>query len=53
MGEAAEVLEDAGVVVVQALVLVDRSGGLAADRLAALGVPFVSLLEPSDLGVDT
>jgi orotate phosphoribosyltransferase len=53
MGEAAEVLEDAGVEVVQALVLVDRSGGLAADRLAAVGVPFVSLLEPSDLGVDT
>ena len=53
MGEAIEVLQDAGIEVVQALVLVDRSDGAAADRLAARGVPLVSLLVPSDLGVDT
>lgn len=51
MSDAIEVLQDAGVDVVQAVVLVDRSDGAAADRLAALDVPLVSLLEPNDLGV--
>lgn len=51
MGEAIAVLQEAGVEVVQAIVLVDRSDGAAAARLAALGVPLVSLLEPADLGV--
>lgn len=53
MGDAIEVLQAAGVVVVQAIVLVDRSGGAAATRLAQLGVPLISLLEPEDLGVGT
>jgi orotate phosphoribosyltransferase len=51
MGDAIEVLQAVGVDVVQAVVLVDRSDGAAADRLAALAVPLVSLLEPRDLGV--
>ncbi len=51
MGEAIEVLQEAGVDVVQAVVLVDRSGGAAATRLAELDVPLISLLEPADLGV--
>lgn len=51
MAEAIEVLLDEGVEVIQAVVLVDRSGGAAGDRLASLGVPLVSLLVPADLGV--
>lgn len=51
MGEAIEVLQEAGIDVVQAIVLLDRSGGVAAARLAALRVPLISLLEPADLGV--
>jgi orotate phosphoribosyltransferase len=51
MGKAIEALREAGVEVLQAIVLVDRSGGAAATRLAALGVSLVSLLEPRDLGV--
>ena len=51
MAAAAEVLRSEGVDVVQAIVLVDRSAGAAGTRLAALDVPLVSLLIPSDLGV--
>ncbi len=51
MAEAVEVLRREGVDVVQAIVLVDRSSGAAAASLAALEVPLVSLLVPSDLGV--
>ncbi len=53
MGEAIEILQTAGVEVIQAVVLVDRSSGAAAGRLATLGVPLISLLEPADLGVGT
>lgn len=51
MAEAAEVLQAEGVDVVQAMVLVDRSRGAAASRLAALDIPLTSLLVPADLGV--
>ena len=53
MAEAVEVLQGEGIEVVQAIVLVDRSSGAAARRLKALGVPLVSLLTPTDLGVST
>jgi orotate phosphoribosyltransferase len=52
MSEAVEILESAGLVVVQAVVLVDRSGGAAARLMGARGIPFVALLQPSDLGMD-
>lgn len=51
MAQAIEVLQSEGVAVIQAIVLVDRSFGAAGQRLGALGVPLVSLLTPSDLGV--
>ena len=51
LSEAVEVLVGAGLRVVQAVAVVDRSGGAAAERLAALSVPFVSLVSPADLGV--
>ena len=49
--EAVEVLTDAGIVVVQAISLVDRSQGGAARRIGGRGIPFVGLLSPLDLGV--
>ncbi len=49
--EAIAVLRDAGIEVVQALVLVDRSGGAAAERCAELGVPFSAVILPADLGI--
>jgi orotate phosphoribosyltransferase len=49
--EAAGVLGAAGVDVIQAVVLVDRSNGLVAERTRRLGIPFVALLTPDDLGV--
>ena len=45
------VLQDAGYNVVQALVVVDRSDGAAAERCRQLGVPFTAVLHPADLGV--
>jgi orotate phosphoribosyltransferase len=50
--EAAEVLTAAGVAVIQGVALVDRSDGLVARRMQPLGIPFVALLTPADLGVD-
>lgn len=50
--EAADVLEEAGVKIVQAISVVDRSGGAVRDRLAARGIPFKGLVLPADLGVD-
>ena len=49
--EVVEVLGAAGIAVVQAVVLVDRSGGEVADAFAARGIPYVALLVPADLGV--
>lgn len=52
LAEAIAVLADEGIEVAEAVVLVDRSDGAAATRLAALGVPFRSLIEPEDLGIE-
>lgn len=49
--EAAEVATAEGLEVIQVIALVDRSGGRAAARFAATGVPYRALVEPSDLGV--
>ncbi len=49
--EAIEVLIDAGIEVVQAIALVDRSGGAVGARLAEAGIPYRPLITPEDLGV--
>lgn len=50
--EAIEALRDSGVDVVKAVALVDRSGGAAGRRVEALGIPYVALVTPQDLGVE-
>ncbi len=50
--EATAVAEAEGLQVVQAVALVDRSGGQAAEAFAAKGIPYIALVTPSDLGVD-
>ncbi|MGD2051899.1 MAG: orotate phosphoribosyltransferase [Acidimicrobiia bacterium] len=52
MTEAVDVLRQSGIDVAQAIVVVDRSGGAAGRRLAGLDVPLVTLVTPSDLGVE-
>jgi len=52
MASAVKALQEEGVEVVQAIVLVDRSSGAAGKLLATLGVPFVAILIPQDLGVE-
>jgi orotate phosphoribosyltransferase len=49
--ESIRVLREAGITVVQALVVVDRSDGVAGERCAELGVPFSAVIVPSDLGI--
>ena len=49
--EATVVAEAEGLEVIQAVALVDRSGGLAAAAFAARDIPYVALVTPSDLGV--
>lgn len=49
--EAIEALRDADVSVVKAVSLVDRSDGATAARVEALGIPYVALVTPADLGV--
>ena len=49
--ESIEVLQDAGIEIAQAVTLIDRSDGAVADRLAGLGIPFVAVVTPADLGV--
>jgi len=50
--EALDVLAAEDIVVVQAVVLVDRSEGRVSARFTQLGIPFVALIQPSDLGVE-
>jgi orotate phosphoribosyltransferase len=50
--EAADALVEAGIPIVQAIAVVDRSGGKVHELLADRGIPFRALVEPSDLGVD-
>ncbi|MCP3976288.1 MAG: orotate phosphoribosyltransferase [bacterium] len=49
--ESITVLQEAGIDVVQALVVVDRSNGEAGRRCAELGVPFTAVILPADLGI--
>ncbi len=50
--EAIEALVESGVEVVKAIALVDRSGETTRDRVEALGIPYVALVTPADLGVE-
>ena len=50
--ESIEVMAEAGLRVVQAICLVDRSGGEAERRCADRGVPFLAVVTPHDLGVE-
>lgn len=49
--EAIEVARGEGLIVVQAVALVDRSGGVVEERIAKMGVPYTAIVDPSDLGV--
>lgn len=49
--EAIEVAVTSGLEVVQAIALVDRSGGIVRERVAAAGVRYQALITPSELGV--
>lgn len=49
--EAARYLIGEGFRIAQAIALVDRSGGAAAEKFARLGIAHVSLVLPADLGV--
>ncbi len=49
--EAAKAAIDGGLDIVQAVTLVDRSEGAALKNFDALGIPYVALVTPDDLGV--
>jgi orotate phosphoribosyltransferase len=49
--EAIDTLTAAGVEVVQAVALVDRSDGAVARGAERRGVPYIALVNPADLGV--
>ncbi|HEY5889630.1 MAG TPA: orotate phosphoribosyltransferase [Acidimicrobiia bacterium] len=49
--EATDIAESAGLIVSQAIALVDRSNGVARQRFADRGIDHVALVEPADLGV--
>lgn len=50
--EAAEAATAGGLNVVQAVALVDRSGGRAGEAFAEHSIPYVALILPADLGVN-
>jgi len=51
MAEAVDVLVAAGIDVLGAVTVVDRSQGRAAERLAGRGIGLTALVTPADLGV--
>lgn len=51
--EAIDALRAEGVVVVNAVAIVDRSSGRTAAAMDRLGVPYVGLFGPLDLGVES
>jgi orotate phosphoribosyltransferase len=52
MVEAIEVARESGLDIVHALSVIDRSGGVAAERLEGLGVRYRPIITPADLGVE-
>lgn len=53
MIEAVGAATEAGLEVVQAIALVDRSGGRVAEVFAARAIPYLALAVPEDLGVSS
>jgi len=53
LAEAIEALRVEGVYVAKAVAIVDRSGEATARRMQELGVPYVALVTPVDLGVES
>ncbi len=51
--DAAEYLLHQGFEIGQAIALVDRSGGKARENFAAIGIDYLAIIVPSDLGVTT
>ena len=51
LAEAVDVAAGHGLVVLQAVALVDRSGGAAGKLIAERQVPYVALVLPEDLGI--
>jgi orotate phosphoribosyltransferase len=49
--EAHEAAVDAGLDIIQAICLVDRSDGRVADGMARRSIPYTALFTPADLGV--
>ena len=52
MVEAIGAAREAGLEIVHALALIDRSGGAAAERMTPLGVSYSAIITPADLGVE-
>ena len=52
MLEALDLAVASGLQVVQAIALVDRSGGRVQERVAKTGVRYLALVTPQDLGVE-
>ena len=50
--DALEVAVTSGLQVVQVIALVDRSGGVAQERVVGAGFPYQALVTPEDLGVE-
>ena len=50
--EAIDVVRDAGIGVVQAVAVVDRSDGVVAARMREADIPYMALVVPADLGVE-
>ena len=51
LGEAIEALREADMEVIRAVSLVDRSDGATAKRMDDLGVEYIALTTPDDLGI--
>ncbi len=49
--EAVDVASEAGLVVVQAIALCDRSDGRVGELMAGRSIPYEAVVVPSDLGV--
>jgi orotate phosphoribosyltransferase len=52
MVEAIEVARESGLDIVHAVALIDRSGTVATERMAQLGVEYHAVITPADLGVE-
>ena len=52
MVEAIEVARESGLDIVHAVALIDRSGMVATERMAQLGVGYHAVITPADLGVE-